>query len=174
MTAPKNNEQEGKPQPSLIPLDLLIKILEPAYREGLIKYRRESWREGFHTTIMMDAAERHLSAHFYDGEDFDPDAKKLGINKTHLGGALFSILCMAHTMLNHPELDNRPGKMRKGVADKVTGKIKITAIEDEKRNFLDPSDDTFWTRDIANEEERCPICGATDCDRFISKDGRCK
>ena len=62
---------------------------------------------------MMDSAQRHLSAHFYDGEDFDPDAKKLGINKTHLGGALFSILCMAHTMLNHPELDNRPGKMKK-------------------------------------------------------------
>lgn len=107
MTAPKNNEIENKPQPSLIPMDLLIEFLEPAYREGLIKYHRESWREGFYTTDMFDACQRHLSSYFYSCEDYDPDAKKLGIKKTHLAGALFSIICMLDTLKNHTELDDR-------------------------------------------------------------------
>lgn len=152
MTAPKNNERENKPQPSLIPLDLLIKILEPAYREGLIKYRRESWREGFHTTVMMDAALRHLADHFHKGEDFDPDAKKLGVNKTHLGGALFSILCMADTMLHHPELDNRLCKINPALSNQMG---------DPPEEFDE------------DEDDECPICGELDCERGISKDGRC-
>jgi hypothetical protein len=106
-TGPKNNVIENKPQPSLIPIDLLIKALEPAYREGLLKYYRNSWREGFLTSTMFDATIRHLSAYFYDKEDYDQDAEKLGIKKLHLGGALFSILCMIDTLLNHPELDDR-------------------------------------------------------------------
>lgn len=134
MTAPKNNEIEDKPQASLIPFDLLIEILEPAYREGILKYYRESWREGFHTTTMMDSTLRHLTAHFYAGEDFDPEAKKLGINKTHLGGAIFSILCMAQTMLVYPELDNRPGKMKKEVE-----KIEVTEFG-RPRTFINKDD----------------------------------
>lgn len=107
MTAPKNIDKEDKPKPSLIPMDLLIKVLEPGYREGILKYYRESWRLGFTTSDMFDGAIRHLSAYFYDKEDYDPDAAKLGIKKLHLGGAMFCILCMADTLLNHPELDDR-------------------------------------------------------------------
>lgn len=107
MVAPKNIDQENKSKPSLIPLDILIKYLEPAYREGLIKYYRESWRLGFKTTDMYDAAIRHLEKYFYQKENWDPDAEKLGIIKHHLGGALFSILCMLDTFENHPELDDR-------------------------------------------------------------------
>ena len=73
-TAPKNNIKEGKPQPSLIPLDVLIKYLEPAYQEGLIKYERESWRRGFNTSILIDSALRHISAFFYDKEDSSTEA----------------------------------------------------------------------------------------------------
>lgn len=106
-TGPKNIDKENKPKPSLIPMDLLIKALEPAYREGLIKYYRESWRIGFPTSDMYDGLMRHISAYFYDKEDYDPDAAKLGIKKLHLGGALFCIICMIDTLYNHPELDNR-------------------------------------------------------------------
>ena len=116
--APKNNAQENKSQMSLIPLDILREILVPAYMEGLIKYSRESWRKCFLLSTMMDSAQRHLSDFFYKGEDYDPDAQKLGVNKTHLGGALFSILCMSDTFLNHPELDNR--KIKKEMEELTT------------------------------------------------------
>ena len=108
--APKNNLKENKPQPSLIPMDLLLQALEPAYREGLLKYSRESWREGFKYSTMYDSAIRHLSDFYFKEEDFDPDAAELGIIKMHLGGALFSILCMVDTFLNHPEKDDRRQK----------------------------------------------------------------
>lgn len=58
MTAHKNNNDEDKSQISLIPLDLIIPMLEPAYREGVIKYDRESWRAGFNSTVMYDALMR--------------------------------------------------------------------------------------------------------------------
>jgi len=106
-TAPKNNLKEGKPRPSLLPIDLLIEALCPGYEEGILKYYRESWRLGFYTSDMYDSTIRHLKAYFHDREDYDPDSEKLGIKKLHLGGALFSILCMVDTLLNHPELDDR-------------------------------------------------------------------
>jgi hypothetical protein len=106
-TAPKNNLLEKKPRPSLIPLDVLIKHLCPAYEEGIIKYSRESWREGFYVSVMIDAALRHISKFFYEGEELDKDALKLGIKKHHLGGALFSILSILHTLDTRPELDDR-------------------------------------------------------------------
>lgn len=107
LTAPKNNEQENKPQMSLIPDDLLRDFLEPAYREGLIKYHRESWRLGFKSSVMVDALKRHLTQWFHEGQELDEDALKLGIEKHHLGGALFCLLCLCDTVQNHPELDNR-------------------------------------------------------------------
>ena len=107
MSAPKNNEQENKPQMSLIPLDILRDFLEPAYREGLIKYSRESWRGGFKTSVMFDALQRHLTQFFYDGEDYDIEAENIGVKKHHLGGALFCLLCMCDTVKNHPEMDDR-------------------------------------------------------------------
>ena len=108
MTAPKNHIVENKPQMSLIPDDLLRDFLEPAYREGLLKYYRESWREGFPLSIMMDATKRHLTAFFHDGEELDKETlEKYGIRKYHLGAALFCILCMCDTVMNHPEMDDR-------------------------------------------------------------------
>ena len=126
--APKNNVQENKSQMSLIPLDILSDILVPTYMEGLIKYSRESWRKGFLMSTMMDSTQRHLSAFFYKGEDYDPDAQKLGINKTHLGGAIFSILCMSDTFLNHPELDDR--KIKKEMEEFTTELSVLGTIQE--------------------------------------------
>ena len=108
-TAPKNNLIEKKPEMGTIPLDILRDFLVPAYQEGFKKYGRESWRQGFLLTDMMDAALRHLASFFHDCEDYDPEPmEKYGIEKHHLGAALFCLLCMCDTMKNHPDLDNRP------------------------------------------------------------------
>jgi hypothetical protein len=111
--APKNTEKEKKPDASLIPLDLLIEFLVPAYEEGLIKYYRDSWREGFTTTHMIGASLRHLSK-YEEGEDYDQQTlEDYGILKHHLGALFFSVLCMCDTFKNHPELDNRRCKIKK-------------------------------------------------------------
>lgn len=110
-TAPKNNIQEGKLRMHFLPLDLLAEILCPAYEEGVLKYREESWREGFKTSVIADAALRHISAFVNKGEDYDAEAfDKFGIKKTHIGGAIFSLICMYQTMRDYPQLDDRPAK----------------------------------------------------------------
>lgn len=112
-TAPKNNIQEGKLRMHLLPLDLLSEILCPAYEEGVWKYREESWREGFKMSVMADAALRHISAFVNKGEDYDVEAmEKFGIKKTHIGGAIFSLICMYQTMMDYPQLDDRPTKLK--------------------------------------------------------------
>lgn len=105
--APKNITQENKQKPSLVPLDILLRYLEPAYREGLIKYYRESWRKGFLVSDMIDAAQRHIIEFFYEKNDYDADAAKLGIKKHHLAGAIFSLICILQTLEKHPQLDDR-------------------------------------------------------------------
>jgi hypothetical protein len=112
MNAPKNNTTEDKAQVSLIPLDLIIPMLEPAYREGILKYQRESWRLGFNSTVMYDALMRHLKAWFFDLESYDPETKeKFNIDKHHLGAAMFCLINLYATDMNFPELDNRPLKI---------------------------------------------------------------
>ncbi len=111
-TAPKNNVAESKPQVSLIPLDIIIPMLEPAYREGIIKYQRESWRMGFNATVMYDALMRHLNAWFFKGESVDPEPKeKYNIDKHHLGASIFCLINLYMTEMNFPELDDRPFKI---------------------------------------------------------------
>ena len=112
MPAPKNNTLEDKAQISLIPLDFIIPMLEPAYREGIIKYQRESWREGFNSTVMYDALMRHLKAWFFDLESFDPESKdRFEIDKHHLGASMFCLINLYATEMTFPELDDRPLKI---------------------------------------------------------------
>lgn len=109
MPAPKNNKQENKSQDSLVPLDLIVPMLEPAYREGIIKYQRESWRAGFNSSVMYDSLMHHLKAWFFELESFDPEAKeKCNIDKHHLGAAMFCLINLYNTEMNFPELDDRP------------------------------------------------------------------
>jgi len=92
---------------SLIPLDLLMDLLPPAYEEGIVKYYRDSWREGFPISIMHDALLRHLTAFIYKCEDYDPESIDMNIKKLHLGGVIFTAICMYDTIKNHPEMDDR-------------------------------------------------------------------
>ncbi len=111
--APKNNNLENKQKASLNPDDLINEFLTPAYDEGVLKYFRESWRLGFKTSTMADALKRHFTEFFYKGKDFDQEAlEKFGIKKHHLGAVLFCTLCMLDTFKNHPELDDRPCKLK--------------------------------------------------------------
>lgn len=106
-TAPKDATKDGKLDASLLPMDLLIKYVVPAYQEGVIKYERESWRRGFPVTDLIAALRRHESA-FSSGEDLDPEAlEKFGIEKHHLGAVIFCCLALLHTLDYHNELDNR-------------------------------------------------------------------
>lgn len=107
-TAPKNNLKEGKPRASLIPWDILIEYLVPTYEEGVHKYKRESWRDGFNISVLYDALQRHLIAFFYKHEDIDPEITKPGLKAYHLGAAMFCILSMIWTLKTRPELDDRP------------------------------------------------------------------
>lgn len=112
MTAPKNNTNEDKAQVSLIPLDLIVPMLEPAYREGLLKYGNETWRAGFESKVMYDALMRHLVAYFFKLESYDPETQeKFGFDKHHLGAAMFCLINLYATDMNFPALDNRPLKL---------------------------------------------------------------
>ena len=112
LIAPKNNKKENKPQDSLIPLDILIPMLEPAYREGVQKYDRESWRLGFNATVMYDSLMHHLRAWFFDLESYDTEAKeKFNIDKHHLGAVIFCVINLYATEMKFPELDDRPPKI---------------------------------------------------------------
>lgn len=104
--APKNTAAEKKQNLDLVPWHLIAMYLPNAYEEGLIKYFKESWKQGFTTSEMFAGAMRHLIA-YRVGEDYDPEAAKLGIKKHHLAGALFCILCMLDTFTNHKEFDDR-------------------------------------------------------------------
>lgn len=112
MTAPKNNTIENKYQISLIPMDIIIPMVEPAYREGILKYKRESWRLGFNSTIMYDALMRHTNAWFFNLESYDPEPKeKFNIMKHHLGAAMFCLINLYNTEISFPHLDDRPLKL---------------------------------------------------------------
>lgn len=118
MPAPKNNIAEDKHKASLLPIDILIEMAEPAYREGLIKYMRESWRAGFKSSVMYDALMRHLNAYFYKYESYDPEAlEKHNIKKHHLGAVIFCAINLYITEEQYPELDDRPLKIFKEYLD---------------------------------------------------------
>lgn len=134
MPAPKNNEIENKPQDSLIPLDIIIPMLEPAYREGLLKYQRESWRLGFNSTVMYDALMHHLRAWFFDLESFDSEAKeKFNIDKHHLGAAMFCLINLYNTDMKFPELDDRPLKVLEKYQQSL---VKVEEIEIEQETSI--------------------------------------
>ena len=115
----------------MIPLDLIIPMLEPAYREGIIKYERESWRGGFNSTVMYDALMRHLTAWFFNLESFDPEAQeKFDIDKHHLGAAMFCLINLYATEMNFPELDDRPFKVLEKYQEAIGEKEIKNAINE--------------------------------------------
>lgn len=104
---------KDKAQFSLIPFDILGNLLEPAYREGLLKYSKDSWRDGIKVSKLFDAAMRHLVKFMYYREELDLETlEKTDIKKAHLGAAIFNILTIENTIRNYPDLDDRLNKSK--------------------------------------------------------------
>lgn len=101
----KNDAAEGKPDMSLLPLDILAHVARP-YEYGLIKYGRNNWRKGFDTNRSIAAALRHISAWQDKGEDYDQEALEKGVEMHHISCAIFNLLCVLDAIHNHPELVN--------------------------------------------------------------------
>ena len=100
----KFNEIERKPQLSLIPLDLLTG-LAMAFEYGLQKYSRNNFRNGIPQNASIDAAFRHLTEYFYNGQIYDKEAwEKSGLRVPHLGMAIFNLICATDAHENHWEL----------------------------------------------------------------------
>ena len=105
-TAPK--ETDGKPRADLIPMDLLIKYLSPAYEYGIFKHHIHSWRKGFKTSDMIGACQRHLAKWAWLGEDFEDEAlERANIKMHHIASSIFALLCVLDSIENHPELIDR-------------------------------------------------------------------
>lgn len=105
--APKNNILEAKPDMSLLPLDLL-EGLARTYEYGCIKYSRNSWRKGFKQSNMLAASLRHITDYKDKGQMFDIDAiERADMHIYHIDMAIFNLLCVKDSILNHPELDDR-------------------------------------------------------------------
>ena len=110
MGSPKNDAEEKKPTPNVIPMDLLIPLLCPTYQEGIEKYYKNSWRMGggFPISLGYDSLIRHLTAFYFKKEDYDKETEeKFGFKKHHLGAIIFWAICMYDTLENHPKLDDR-------------------------------------------------------------------
>jgi len=102
--ATKNDLVEGKPDLSLLPLDILEEVAR-AYEYGLVKYQRNDWRGGFETHRSIAAALRHISAWNDQGEKYDKEAfERTGKNVHHLGMAVFNLLCALQTEGTKPDL----------------------------------------------------------------------
>ena len=103
---PKENKE--KPRMSVLPMDILQELLLPALEEGEIKYYRNSYREGFKVSEVMDSCQRHLTEFFYLKNDYDQESiDRFGIKKHHLGGAMANILFMYISWRMGGEHDDR-------------------------------------------------------------------
>jgi hypothetical protein len=105
-TAPKNNIKEDKSPLAELPLDLLSEVAI-AYKYGIFKYFRLSWRMGFKTSDSLDAVLRHISEFKDKSQEYDKEAFELTGQKVHhIGMAIFNLLCVLDACKNHRELIN--------------------------------------------------------------------
>lgn len=100
----KFDNRADKPDMSLLPFDLLKKIVRP-YEYGLVKYVRNNWRKGFDTSRSLAAAMRHISEWQDRGQEYDLDAYELCKMKVHhIEMVIFNLICILDAINNHPEL----------------------------------------------------------------------
>jgi hypothetical protein len=109
MPAPKDTK--GKTDLSTIPLDLIDELLEPTYAEGVIKYKKDSWKEGFPVSVLYSALRRHLNQFYFEGEDYDKETfDQYKIKKHHLGAVIFCCLSIYNSLKINDDYDDRPNK----------------------------------------------------------------
>lgn len=135
--AKRDRAGSTKPQLSLV-LEFK-KALEGAARglsEGVDKYGRGNWKNGFPATEICDSLANHLTA-FLAGELIDPDSKN---GATHIEKILCNALLLAE-LHNVPQKGKIPGTMPSGYD-------------------ADGFNANGWHRDheIANSQCNCPSC----------------
>ena len=106
--APNRAREVGKVRATVLPMDVILKYLPPAFEEGVLKYYENSWRQGMPVSEMVDKAMRHLVQFHWDFEDYDKEALEHGIVKHHLAAVIFCCTTALHTLEHHPEKDDRP------------------------------------------------------------------
>lgn len=103
---------QGKPQLSYIPLDLMEDCAR-VFEYGAKKYARDNWKKGDYMTSLFDSMLRHVAA-LQKGEYVDPES-----NLPHLGHIMCNVLFLSNTCKNHPEF------------------IDINGLEDAMKKYLD-------------------------------------
>lgn len=98
--------QKGrKPQRmELLPWAALMEVAE-LYHEGAKKYDPWNWRKGLDWSLCFGAMQRH-AALFWEGEDSDSET---GCH--HLTSVVFHALALLTFIQEHPDLDDRPGRV---------------------------------------------------------------
>ena len=89
--------------PSFAPMAYVLEF-------GAQKYERDNWQKGSPVTQLLDCLMRHI-AELQDGKDIDEESGQLIVGHIQ-ANAMF----IGHTVLNHPELDDRV-KIKKGNTD---------------------------------------------------------
>lgn len=97
--------KEGKPDLSLLPLDILSGLAR-TYEAGMLKgYDRSDWRNGFPPSELVAAALRHLSKFWDEGVHWDEEIlEKFDFKSHHIDMAIFNLVALKNTLLNHPNL----------------------------------------------------------------------
>lgn len=89
-----------KPRMSLIPQLSLLEIAK-VMTYGAEKYAAWNWSEGTDYSVLVDAAQRHITA-FNCGEDKDPES-----GLSHLGHAMCCLMMLYDVTQMYPERDDR-------------------------------------------------------------------
>lgn len=98
---------KNKPRLSLLldspkPLVGLSRVLE----NGVEKYGRGNWTNGFDHTMVIDSMLRHLAA-YASGEDLDPES-----GLPHVDHVFANALFLSDGFHNFPERDDRAGRTK--------------------------------------------------------------
>lgn len=78
-----------------------LRALADAYGEGMKKYGRDNWKQGFEESVLMDHALVHLM-YYINGDDRPEDKREAP--HVHLGHVLWNIGTILDVRENHPEL----------------------------------------------------------------------
>jgi len=132
----------------LIPVKMLW-LLAEVYGRGALKYADRNWERGYEWSKSYQAAMRHI-AQWWGGEQSDPED-----GQHHLAAAIWHLTALLEFEETHPELDNRPRKVK--LESELLNPEEIVAAKEEikeieKRNDLP----TGFRNFLPGEREHVP------------------
>ena len=105
--APKNDEEEKKPNLGLLPFGIFEEDAI-AYEYGVFKYEQYSWLRGFKTSKLIASTLRHIIAYYWKGEKYDLEAEEKGFKMHHLASARFCLGSIMNAEKENVGVDDRP------------------------------------------------------------------